>query len=518
MESRTLAAVDVGTNSVHVVVARVHGHDTDVHFEILTRSKEMVRLGAGAGDMKELSTEAIDRAVAALARCRAIAAGERAELRVVATSAVREALNRDELLDRAEEAGVRVEVITGAEEARLIHLGVLQSVPAYDRRMLVVDIGGGSTELVIADGDDLRVARSLKLGAIRMTTRFFGGTILHPGAMDAARRHVRASLTPFLNAARDEEFDLAIGSSGTIEALAAIELARTGEALPRTMGNQRLTSAGLAETVGRLEAAARAGVVAELDGLEEKRADIILGGAVVLQGVLDALEVDEMTVSDTALREGVLLDTVLRTEGGTLDHLADLRRRSVEHLLVDCDDDPAHARHVGALAIDLFDATADLHGLGGRERELLEAGALLANVGLVVSHDRHHHHSYYVIRNSDRLSGFTDDEVELIALVARYHRKSAPKQTHEPFAQLSEADQHVVRVLAGILRVAVSLDRSRQQAIRSIGAEWDAKRLRVSCRYEPDSDVELDLYTAGQRTSLLSRCVDRRVKLTATAT
>ncbi|MEM8904976.1 MAG: Ppx/GppA phosphatase family protein [Actinomycetota bacterium] len=514
---RTLAAVDVGTNSVHVVVARVHGEGAAAHFEVLTRQKDMVRLGSGAGDMKQLHPDAIDRAVAALRRCRSLADGADASMRVVATSAVREAENRDELIDRArDEAGVRIEVISGSEEARLIHLGVLQSVPAADDRMVVVDIGGGSTELVLADGAHLRVGRSLKLGSIRMTSRFFGGRRLHPGAVDACRRHVRATLIPFQRAAGDIGDAMVIGSSGTVEALAAVELARTQGTVPRTLANEQLTRDGLGETIRLLVAAAMRGERPTLDGLEAKRADIALGGALVLEGVLDALGADRLVVSEAALREGVLLDTLLRTDGGTLDQLADLRSGSVEHLMRSCDDDPEHAHHVALLATRLFDETTRAHGLGGAHRELLQAGALLANAGLVVSHDRHHHHSYYVIRNSDRLAGFTDAEIEIIALVARYHRKSAPKRHHPPFAELERADRRVVRCLAGILRVAVALDRSRRRRVTDVRVDVSARRLEITCVVDgaPD-DIALELYTADQRSALLARTLEREVVVAA---
>ncbi|MEO1065160.1 MAG: Ppx/GppA phosphatase family protein [Actinomycetota bacterium] len=515
---RALAAVDVGTNSVHVVVARVHGEGARAQFEILTREKEMVRLGSGAGDMKELDPDAVERAVAALRRCRSLADGADAALRVVATSAVREAENRDHLLGRARsEAGVEIEVISGSEEARLIHLGVLQSVPAGEGSRVVVDIGGGSTELVLADGAHLRIGRSLKLGAIRMTSRFFGGRLLHPGAVDACRRHVRATLIPFQRAVGTDRCLPMVGSSGTIEALAAIEHARATGTVPRSVANEELTRAGLAETVDLLIRAARRGERPELDGLESRRADIALGGALVLEGVMDGLDADRLVVSETALREGVLLDTVMRTDGGTLDHLADLRLRSVEHLMLGCDDDPDHARHVARLATRLFDQLGPALDLGGTHRELLGAAALLANAGLVVSHDRHHHHSYYVIRNSDRLSGFTESEVEIIALVARYHRKSAPKRSHPPFAELRRTDQRVVRALAGILRVAVALDRSRGRRIDDVVVELSDDRVGLSCRTAGSADVSLELYTAEQRSGLLAKVLDRDVEVAATA-
>ena len=276
-----------------------------------------------------------------------------------------------------------------------------------------------------------------------------------------------------------------------------------------------MTRAGLAETIDRLIVAARRGERPELAGLEARRADIALGGALVLEGVMDSLGAEKITVSDAALREGVLLDTVLRTDGGTLDHLADLRSRSVEHLMRSCDDDPDHAHHVAFLASRLFDELGPVHGLIGSQRELLHAAAMLANAGLVVSHDRHHHHSYYVIRNSDRLAGFTDAEIEIIALVARYHRKSAPKRSHAPFAALGREDQQLVRTLAGMLRVAVALDRSRRRQVGDVSVTVSKKRICIACSTPDASDVALELYTADQRSGLLARALGRQVRIGA---
>src|SRR5437660_9061676 len=234
-----LAAVDIGTNSVHLVVARVRGLRGR---EVLEREKEMVRLGSGAGDMKHLDEEAIDRGIAALARFREVADVHGAAVTAVATSAVREAGNRSVFLERARaEAGVDVEIISGVEEARLIHLGVLQAVPVFDRTLLLCDIGGGSTELLIGKKGETLAARSMKLGAIRLTQRFFRDGRTEAGAVDSCRRYVRATLTSFDGPVRHLGFDVAVGSSGTIGALCAMAVARREQAPPRTWNNFELS-------------------------------------------------------------------------------------------------------------------------------------------------------------------------------------------------------------------------------------------------------------------------------------
>jgi len=507
---RTLAAIDVGTNSIHMVVARVAGEG---RFEVITREKEMVRLGSGGGDMKRLSAAAIARGVATLQRFKQIADISDAPVRAVATSAVREAENHDEFVRRArEEAGVDVEVISGIEEARLIHLGVLQSLAVFERRLLLCDIGGGSTELLIGQRGEVLASRSLKIGAVRLTSRFFGGERLHPGAVSSCRTHVRSLLSVFTREVESHGYEIAVGSSGTILALTAMARAEAGEPV-RTLNAATLSAEELAVIVKQLVGARSVTARAKLPGLEAGRADIILAGALILEGVFETFGVDSMTVSDSALREGVLLDTIQRTHGGSLHHLRDVSRRSILALAELLDEEPQHSAQVARLALELFDATASLHRLDEGCREYLEAAALLANVGLFISHSQHHRHSYYVIRNSDRLTGLTDTEIEVIAQIARYHRKSAPKPSHPEFASLRPEDQHVVCVLAAILRVAIGLDRSHEGRVAGLDVTARGSRLTIKVRPAGQPDLGLELYAANDRKGLLEEVLGRTVTI-----
>ena len=505
-----LAAIDIGTNSIHLVVARF---DDAGHFEVIGDEKETVRLGSGGGDMKQLSPDAIDRGIAALTRLRQVAGISGAGVTAVATSAVREAENAEDFLRRARhEAGVEVEVISGTEEARLIYLGVLQAVPVYDRRLIMIDIGGGSTEVLVGERSEILAVRSFKLGAIRLTRRFFRTDRVHPGAVDACRRYVDAMLAPLAREVARLGFEVAVGSSGTIEAVAAMVHAAQEDAPPRTVDNATITAAEARATVKRLAGLSLA-KRREVAGLEASRADIVLAGAIILEQAMVTFGIDELVVSGYALREGALLDAFQRTHGAALHHLHDLRRRSVVRLAEMMDEEPAHSAHVARLALALFDATADLHGLGDDARELLEAAALLANVGLFVSHSKHHKHTYYVIRNSDHLSGFNDHEIEMIALVARYHRKSAPSAKHPEFAALRSHDQDTVRTLAGLLRVAIGLDRTHGARVQSVGAHVHRRTLVIEVEAADGADISLELYTANERRELLEAVLDRRVSV-----
>lgn len=514
-DDTTVAALDLGTNSFHLVVARVRG----AAYEVVTREKETIRLGHGGGDMKLLADDAIERGISALRRMKRIADTYGAPVRAVATSAVREAENAEVFINRARrEAGIEVEVVSGVEEARLIHLGVLQAVPAYDRRLLLCDIGGGSTEVLVGERGATLAARSFKLGAVRLTDRFFPGGNCTPRAVDECRTYVRSILATFEREVAQHGFEVAIASSGTAETVATLVATARGKGVPQTLNRFEFSRAELDETVEALAAKRTTATRATLPGLEPQRADIVVAGAIVLQSVADTFAIDRFTFSEAALREGVLLDTIARNrgedDGEGLHHLRDVARESVAALAERCDDDVRHSRHVAGLALELYDATRSLHQLPDHCRDLLEAAAVLANVGLFIAHSKHHLHSYYVIRNSE-LAGLTDHEIELIALVARYHRKSAPKPSHPEFQSLDPESQHVVRALAGILRLAIGLDRSHDGRVAAVRATRRGKRLSVEAVHRADVDVSLEVYTAQERATLLEQVLGLRVDVLA---
>jgi len=519
---QALAALDIGTNSFHLVVARPVNGDG---FETLTREREVVRLGTGGGDMKMLTPEAIERGVACLARMRGIAESFDAVLRAVATSATREAINSREFIQRAEtDAGVHVEVISGIEEARLIHLGVLQAVPVFDRRLLLVDVGGGSTELLIGECGETLAARSLKLGAVRLTDRFFPGGEVTPKAVEACRNYVRGVLEHFTRDVTAHGFDVAIASSGSAETVARMIHARTGADPLRTYNCFEFTADDLNAMVTELISHRTASARTKVKGLEANRADIIVAGALILATTAHAFGATSFVFSEAALREGVLLDTMSRLHGHgarsgrVMHHLRDVSRRSIRQLVDRCDDDPAHSIHVASLAVSLFDGLPELHDLGPSARGYLEAAALLANVGLVVAHSKHHLHAYYMVRNSE-LAGLTDGEIEVIAQIARYHRKSEPKQSHEYFAALGIDDQRTVRSLAAVLRIAIGLDRRHEGRVVGVkvGKPTPGSRspepVSISVVAAPDSDISLELFAADDRKGLLERVLGRPVEV-----
>lgn len=525
-DSPILAAIDMGTNSFHMIVAR---GAPDGGFEVITTQKDMVRLGRGSGEMKHLSPDAMDRGIASLKRMLAVAASYGATVHAVATSAVREARNQSEFLDRVKaETGLIVDVIGGFEEARLIHLGVLQALPVFDKRILLVDIGGGSTELLVGEGDTIKAVRSIKLGSIRLTDRFFRAatgddTIASAGRVQRCRRYARSVLAGAAHDLGPLGHDIAIGSSGTVLAIGSLIAAGRGGD-PASPNGLIFTADELSELIARL-----AGSTVEerlaMDGMDEARVDIIVGGALLLEAVFEMLEVTEMTVSSYALREGLVYDRLSARQRGN-NRLSDLRRSNALRLSQQLDPDSAHTEVCARLALRLFDETRSLHGLGPEERELLDMAALVHNVGLSISHAAHHQHTYYIVRNSEQLTGFTDHELELLAQVARYHRRSHPSPRHEEFARLDADDQRRVSVLAGLLRVAIGLDRGHQGSVEDVVVSMSdgpppieqpqARADRPWLILRPvaahsDLDLDLEIYSAQERSALLAEALDLNV-------
>ncbi|MEM8924733.1 MAG: Ppx/GppA phosphatase family protein, partial [Actinomycetota bacterium] len=371
------AAIDIGTNSIHLVVAR---SSAEGGFEVVTTEKESVRLGSGGGDMKRLADDAMDRGVAAIGRMVEVATSLGADITAVATSAVREAENRDEFVARVEaEFGLTISVIPGLEEARLIHNGVVHAVDLTDRRALIIDIGGGSTEFIISEGPELVEARSLRLGAIRLTQRFFGrfgpDEVPTAAAVKACRRYLRSALSGVERDLGGHRPQLLVGASGTVEAAAAMAAAARGDE-PRQFNSATFTAAELDAVVDTVLGVAAGERVGAVPGLETKRADIIVGGILLLQEIVRAFDLEVITISEFALREGVLFDRFPAGEG----HLHDLRRNNTLRLAHQLDPDATHAETAARLALQLFDRTADVHQLGAEARQLLELAAFVHNV------------------------------------------------------------------------------------------------------------------------------------------
>lgn len=512
IRKRNLAAIDIGTNSFHLVIA-----EADVisgRFHTLARDKEIVRLGSGSTDMKYIHEEAMVRGLSVLKRFSDLARTYGAPVRAVATSAVREALNRDEFIRRVRiETGIIVEIASGTEEARLIHLGVLQALPVIRKRILLIDIGGGSTEILIAKGRRIFYSNSIKLGAVRLMQRFFPSETLNRKSVSECRKYVQGMLGPIVREIKVHPFDIAIGTSGTIMNLANILQSRKPKTGDASLNGVRISASDLYgvadEILGRPASADRLRIA----GLDPKRADIISAGAILASSIFREFDLQELVISDFGLREGVLLDSIEKLHPKkSIDPLHDLRFQSSVHLAERCRYEKKHSHQVTRLALSLFLQTERLHNLGEEQREFLESAALLHEIGLFVSHDSHHRHSYYLIRNAE-LAGFTENEKAVIANIARYHRKSHPKFKHEEFGTLSPEDQDVVLKLASILRIADGLDRSHASAVDHLKVRIIDGHLNLTAFCNRKHNPSMEQWGAERNQELFEKTFNVKVKV-----
>jgi exopolyphosphatase/guanosine-5'-triphosphate,3'-diphosphate pyrophosphatase len=504
-----LAAIDIGTNSVHMIVARVR---PDFSFEIVDREKEMVRLGAGGLDGKKLTPEAMTAALQALSKFARLARSHDVdEVLAVATSATREAENGGAFLKQIERrTGIRARIITGTEEARLIHLAAVYGVDT-PKPAVVIDIGGGSVEITRGSGGQVDFARSFKIGVIRLTERFVDSDPISSRDERKMTKHIREEVNRFVDNVAEIGFDRVIGTSGTILSLGTVATAIERSSVPQEVRNLRVS----AKAIRKLRKMAVEMDLEErmrLPGLDPRRADLMVAGAILLDTLLKRLGADEITLCDLALREGVLLDYINshRKDIRRIDSYPDVRRRSVIELAERCDWEADHARQVAAIALTLFDDTRRIHELGDREREWLEYASFLHDIGNHISYGKHHRHSYYLVKNGD-LRGFEPEEIDVIALVTRYHRRATPKADHPGMAEISKHNRRVIEVLSSFLRLAETLDRSRHGVIRGIEARERMGELRV--KVQAVGDAELEVWAAHKQEHALAEALHRKVSI-----
>lgn len=489
------AAIDIGTNSIRLAVVRV---EEAQRLTTLSLQREVVRLGEGEYETNRMTPAAIERGVLVCVKFAEMARGFGAnEIIAFATSAVREAENRDEFIERVwREAGIEVRVISGVEEARLIWLGVSTGIELGDRRAVLIDIGGGSTEVIVGTTSGYSVLDSMKLGAIRLSNRF----LKDEGPVNAEtfarmRTHVMVTANPVIARVKKTGFDLAVGSAGTITTLADIVARRAGDPPVNSARNYTFRLADLRDAIQmlcRMTVEERRRV----PGMDANRADIILGGAAIVLTFMEAIGAEKMTLSERGLRDGILLDHLLRGEAARQHYQSlSVRRRSILQLASACNYEAEHAAHTVHLALRLFDELRllKLHAYGDAERELLEYAGITHDIGTFLSHTNHQKHAYYLIRNSDLL-GFDDTEIDIIANVARYHRKGIPKKRHENLAGLNRAERQRVMVLAAILRVAEGLDRSHLGLIHDIRLEMTRRPRSCLLTVLSDSDCQLEVW------------------------
>jgi exopolyphosphatase/guanosine-5'-triphosphate,3'-diphosphate pyrophosphatase len=507
-----VCVIDLGTNSFHAIIVDAHPNGS---YQVVDRMKEMVRLGQHGLEANTLPDEAMERGLRALKRIHLLAEGWDAhEFLAFATSAIREAANGGAFIRRVRhELGLRIRPISGEQEAQLIYQGVRRAVemPAPS---LLVDIGGGSVEFIVAAGGEAVFARSLKLGAARMTERFVSADPLSDEEAAALRAHVEETLAPVVDACRAHDVTTLVGSSGTMKALARLALDQGADG-DETVFQRPFTVAEIRPALDWVigsTADERLGHPA----IEPKRVDQIGAGAVLLDTICDQLPaVRHLKISPNALREGMVVH-FMETNYTRLQQVApfrDPRRRSVHEMAYRFQWEERHAQHVAATATFLFDVCRPLYDGPARDAELLEYAALLHDVGYLLSHDTHEKHSRYMIRNAD-LQGFRPEELALMSLVARYHRRARPDPSDKHFRALSEAQQRRVQQLASLVRLAEGLDRSHFQNVTALRARLTDETLHLHVATK--GDPQLEVWSAGDRGAMFEAEFGRSLEVAPT--
>jgi exopolyphosphatase / guanosine-5'-triphosphate,3'-diphosphate pyrophosphatase len=503
-----IAAIDIGTNSIHMIVVQVR---PDLSFEVIDREKDMVRLGAGGLDGRSLTDTATASALQTLSKFKRLAESHKVdEIVAAATSATREADNGGDFIDEvARQTGIQIRIIPGAEEARLIHLAAGYGVDVGSSTACVIDIGGGSVEVTLGTARQLTVGQSFKTGVIRLTERYAKSDPLSGRDERRLVKHITREMGDYLSEVAGRGFDRVIGTSGTILSLGSLALLQEGHAVAE-IRNQRVSAKAIRRLRKRL-VEARLDERLHMPGLDPRRADLSVAGAVLLDTILRRLGAEDLTLCDLALREGIVLDYIHRNSARIrkAERYPDVRRRSIIELGERCGFWPEHAHQVARIALSIFDQTRSTHGLGDREREWLEYGALLHDVGVHISYERHHRHSYYLIKNGD-LRGFEPHEKDVIALIARYHRQATPRKSHEGYKALDAKLRKVVKRLSAMVRLAEGLDRSHAQGV--IALDFYPRSDHFVARLRATGDAELELWAANRHAQPLEEMLGKPIR------
>ena len=499
-----LAAIDIGSNSVRLFVAEAL---RGAAYRILDEEREPTRLGRSVSSEGRLDEESMERTIAALRSFKQIAAGYQVTaLRTIATCAVRESRNGPEFCRRVrEEVGLEVEVISGEREARLAFASVQQAFDLAGRNVVVADIGGGSTELVFATGNLIESIYSTPLGAVRLTEQFGTGDQRDAASFQQAIEGLEAEIAGCLKKRTGRPLfapHLLVGCGGTFTTLAELVMAAKREVDAPVAGYQvsHAEVRHLLDRLRKMPLRARR----TLPGMTPDRADIIIAGLSIVDALMKRFRVNLLAVHTRGVRDGLVREMIDELQRATLpsgDEAAQ-REAAVERLAAACSGELEHGRQVAALAGRIFDQLAEPLELPAGDRLLLETAARLQDVGYVINYDQHHKHSYHLIRNS-RLPGLRPQELEIVANVARYHRGALPKRKHEAFGRLDSEDQRRVQRLAGILRLAGGLDRSRTQQVRDVVVAITDGRLVLDV--VADQEPQADIWGAERRMELFEK-------------
>lgn len=505
MKTHKIAAIDIGSNSIKLAVIEAAASDS---FTVLLQERERVRLGQETLHKKFLSAEAIARSVEAIARFKAIADSRRVEtILAVATASVREATNGADLVREVhEKTGVLIEVLSSIEEARLIGIAAVQSFKLKKGSLLNIDIGGGSTELsLMRPGGAPDKLYSMKLGAVGLTEKFIFSNPPKDKEIKNLRGEIALALERPARELKNETWQLSSGTSGTILNLSTLTNLRNPGKTEISL--KKLVE--LNEMLSNVNQEERS----RLPSISPQRAEVIVAGGQILEGVMRALKINSLEVSPFALREGVIIDFLREIETESLPPVPDVDDQNLRGVFAigrRFGYEERHALQVANIAEKMFDWLALSYNLKRHQRTLLSAAAILHDIGSHISFEAHHKHSAYLIKNSE-ITGFTEPEKEIISLVARYHRGSLPKDKHSEFADLSQSEQQIVWRLGAILRLAEGLDRSYESPVKDLAFKREKSNLILEIF--SDEAIESEIQAAEQKKEMFETAFDCKLKI-----
>ncbi len=509
--TKRIAAIDLGTNSFHAVLVDIY---PDGSFRTIDKLKEMVIL-AEKGMDNYLSEEAMQRGLDALQRIKVLCDSQQVEeIIAFATSAIREAKNGGDFTQRMiDEVGIKARAIPGQMEAELIGYAIRHSISLDKEMVLMVDIGGGSVEFIVGNNEEFLYHNSLKLGVARMSAKFVKNDPITKEEIKTIKKHYKKTLKEIADVIREHEVTTMIGSSGTMENIGAMVASRTSLTADMTL-NELVFQASDFKDLYRDFIKLTRKEREKISELDEKRIDIINPGMVLVKYLIKKINIENIKISEAALRDGMILNFLNkeRPQLQLVENFPDPRKKSIFELLRKCNWLEAHSTHVAGMALQLFDEFRDELKLEEADRELLEYATWMHDIGYYISYRKHHKHALYIIRHSD-LRGFNEDEINIMANVARYHRRSTPKKRHEFYKKMEKPLRKKVKRLSALLRVADGLDRSHYQNVQKL--EIDNREDIVNLYLTTIGDPELEVWGAERKSKLFEKVTGKKLEIYA---
>lgn len=514
MNSETIAIIDLGTNTFHLLIARI---DEREDFSIVEKYKEPVKLGEGGITKGEISKAAFARGIQAMKKFRKLIVSKKASVvRAFATSAIRSASNGEEFVAQAKkESGIEIRIINGNEEASLIYDGVRNGVLLpTEEDALILDIGGGSVEFIVHRNGKAQLLRSLPIGAARMLETSSPSDPIKKGELEKVRAFLKTEISGLLTELKEFNIKTIVGSSGSFETLGAIIAHENKDTLSsENLNSYRFKSSKFKRLYSRLLKSNRNQRL-DIRGMDPLRVDMIVMAGILIDLLVSELKVETMMVSTNALKEGILFRYIDEQKERMQKYIGNtsrnLRAKAVKNLCEKYHYFKDHSLQVSELAMGIFDQLRGLHPFGEVESEWLKYAALMHDIGHFINRSGHHKHGQYIIMHSG-LKGFSHDEIILLGNIVRYHRKGLPTRDHFHYKVLEQRQRLLVRTLAGILRIADHLDRGHRGLVENVSVQIEGDQVTMEVKAKDVIDIELQ--AARDQKALFEQVFDKKLVL-----